>query len=91
MCGADGAARADADAAQIQELNYKITILINSDLKSEIERLRWITTRRGLIAIATLASMSGGLRPRDCTLTASSIRGCVNTNQQQRKEGARTA
>jgi len=40
---------------KIQELNYKITILINSDLKSEIEKLRWTTTRRGLIAIASLA------------------------------------
>ncbi|KAI5803204.1 hypothetical protein EDC01DRAFT_687422 [Geopyxis carbonaria] len=40
---------------KIQELNYKITILINSDLKSEIEKLRWTTTRRGLIAILALA------------------------------------
>ncbi|KAL7268435.1 hypothetical protein RUND412_008944 [Rhizina undulata] len=40
---------------KIQELNYKITILINSDLKSEIEKLRWNTTRRGLIAIGILA------------------------------------
>lgn len=36
-------------------MNYKITILIQSELKSEIEKLRWITTRRGLIAIASLA------------------------------------
>ncbi|CUS11907.1 unnamed protein product [Tuber aestivum] len=40
---------------KIQELNYKITILINSDMKSEIEKLRWTTTRRGLIAIGALA------------------------------------
>ncbi|KAF8538219.1 hypothetical protein BDD12DRAFT_687074, partial [Trichophaea hybrida] len=40
---------------KIQELNYKITILIQSELKSEIEKLRWTTTRRGLIAIASLA------------------------------------
>jgi len=42
---------------QIQELNYKITVLMNSDLKSEIEKLRWVTTRRGLIAIALLACL----------------------------------
>ncbi|RPB05840.1 hypothetical protein L873DRAFT_1825097 [Choiromyces venosus 120613-1] len=40
---------------KIQELNYKITILINSEMKSEIEKLRWTTTRRGLIAIGFLA------------------------------------
>ncbi|KAA8913105.1 hypothetical protein FN846DRAFT_180246 [Sphaerosporella brunnea] len=40
---------------KIQELNYKITILIGSDMKSEVEKLRWQTTRRGLIAIACLA------------------------------------
>jgi hypothetical protein len=42
-------------AGQIQELNYKITLLINSDMKAEVEKLRWTTTRRGLIAIACLA------------------------------------
>lgn len=44
-----------ADVVQIQELNYKITVLVGSDVRSEIEKLRWITTRRGLIAIAALA------------------------------------
>ncbi|KAH0609837.1 uncharacterized protein H6S33_012383 [Morchella sextelata] len=41
---------------KIQELNYKITVLFNSELRSEIEKLRWTTTRRGLIAIAALAA-----------------------------------
>lgn len=40
---------------KIQELNYKITVMIQSECKSEVEGLRWITTRRGLLAIATLA------------------------------------
>ncbi|KAJ6264748.1 Mitochondrial Translation Optimization [Drechslerella dactyloides] len=40
---------------KIQELNYKLTILLNGDMKSEIEALRWTTTRRGLIAIAIIA------------------------------------
>ncbi|KAF3925585.1 hypothetical protein ABW21_db0204414 [Orbilia brochopaga] len=40
---------------KIQELNYKLTIQLNGDMKSEIEALRWTTTRRGLIAIAIIA------------------------------------
>ncbi|RPA87173.1 hypothetical protein BJ508DRAFT_410717 [Ascobolus immersus RN42] len=40
---------------KIQELNYKITVLIKSELKSDVEALRWITTRRALMAIAFLA------------------------------------
>jgi len=42
---------------KIQELNYKITVLMGSELKSEVEKLRWVTTRRGLIAIGVLAGM----------------------------------
>lgn len=42
---------------KIQELNYKITVSMGSDLKSEVEKLRWVTTRRGLIAIGILAGM----------------------------------
>lgn len=36
---------------EIQELHNKIAIEIISDLKSEIEALRWQTTRRGLAAV----------------------------------------
>ena len=39
----------------IQELNYKITVSLNSDGKSAIEGLRWILTRRAAMAIATSA------------------------------------
>lgn len=39
----------------IQELNYKITVSLHSDGKSEVESLRWILTRRAAIAIATSA------------------------------------
>lgn len=38
-----------------QELNYKITVSLNSDGKSEIEGLRWILTRRAAMAVATCA------------------------------------
>lgn len=39
----------------VQELNYKITVSLNSDGKSEIEGLRWILTRRAAMAVATSA------------------------------------
>lgn len=39
----------------IQELNYQITVSLNSDGKSEAEGLRWILTRRAALAIATSA------------------------------------
>ncbi|ODM20346.1 hypothetical protein SI65_03399 [Aspergillus cristatus] len=41
----------------VQELNYKITVSLNSDGKSEIEGLRWILTRRAAMAVATSAIM----------------------------------
>lgn len=41
---------------EIQELHNKIAIEIISDLKSEIEALRWQTTRRGLAAVIFVAS-----------------------------------
>lgn len=39
----------------VQELNYKITVSLNSDGKSEIEGLRWILTRRAALTVATCA------------------------------------
>jgi hypothetical protein len=39
----------------IQELNYQITVSLNSDGKSEVEGLRWILTRRAAMAIAISA------------------------------------
>ncbi|KAI9802827.1 MAG: hypothetical protein M1833_001426 [Piccolia ochrophora] len=41
--------------SQIQELNYKITVSLNSDAKSDVEGLRWVLTRRAAMAIATMA------------------------------------
>ncbi|KAI9783712.1 MAG: hypothetical protein M1816_001193 [Peltula sp. TS41687] len=39
----------------IQELNYKITVSLNSDVKSEVEGLRWVLTRRAAMAVAGMA------------------------------------
>ena len=40
----------------IQELNYKITVALNSDSKGEVEGLRWVLTRRAAMAIVSMAS-----------------------------------
>lgn len=44
-------------STQIQELNYQITIKLNSDARSEVEGLRWVLTRRIAMGIATMATM----------------------------------
>lgn len=46
-----------ANERQIQELNYKITVLLNSDSKSEVEGLRWVLTRRSVMGILFMAFM----------------------------------
>jgi len=40
---------------KISDLNYEITVLLNSDSKGEVEGLRWILTRRAAMAIAIAA------------------------------------
>lgn len=48
---------------EISELNYKISVALNSDSKSEVEGLRWVLTRRAAMAIATMAVLIlGSLR-----------------------------
>jgi hypothetical protein len=42
---------------QIQELNYKITVTLNSDARSEVEALRWVLTRRAAITVGVSAFM----------------------------------
>ncbi|XPS90791.1 hypothetical protein M3J09_000224 [Ascochyta lentis] len=42
---------------KIQELNYQITIKLNSDARSEVEGLRWVLTRRIAMGIAAMATM----------------------------------
>ncbi|KAF2274234.1 uncharacterized protein EI97DRAFT_131757 [Westerdykella ornata] len=43
--------------SKIQELNYKITVALNSDARSEVEALRWVLTRRAAITIGVSAFM----------------------------------
>lgn len=41
--------------SKISELNYEITVLLNSEAKSEVEGLRWVLTRRAVMAIGLCA------------------------------------
>ncbi|KAG0648570.1 hypothetical protein D0Z07_5397 [Hyphodiscus hymeniophilus] len=43
--------------SMIQEINYKITVALNSDSKSEVEGLRWVLTRRSVLGILFMAMM----------------------------------
>ena len=48
---------------QIQELNYRITVTLNSDARSEVEGTRWLLTRRAALAlIIVVVSVLGTLR-----------------------------
>ncbi|KAI9882545.1 MAG: putative ATP-dependent RNA helicase DHR1 [Watsoniomyces obsoletus] len=49
--------------SSVSELHNKITVKLNSEIKSEVEGLRWVLTRRAAIAIATMALLIlGSLR-----------------------------
>ncbi|KIW27505.1 uncharacterized protein PV07_07238 [Cladophialophora immunda] len=43
--------------SKISELNYEITVLLNSEARSEVEGLRWVLTRRAALAIGFCAFM----------------------------------
>ena len=43
---------------RIQELNYKITTALNSEMRSEVEGLRLVLTRRAVFAIVAVAVMA---------------------------------
>ncbi|OJJ69124.1 hypothetical protein ASPBRDRAFT_198690 [Aspergillus brasiliensis CBS 101740] len=64
----------------VQELNYKITVSLNSDGKSEIEGLRWILTRRAAMAVATSAFMI------ICFLKYYSVRKAQESADKKKKE-----
>ena len=48
---------------EISELNYKISVVLGSDSKSQVEGLRWVLTRRAAMAIGLMAVLIlGSLR-----------------------------
>lgn len=49
--------------SEISELNYKISVRLGSDAKSDVEGLRWVLTRRAAMAIGVAAVLTlGSLR-----------------------------
>ncbi|CAK7220163.1 hypothetical protein SEUCBS140593_004139 [Sporothrix eucalyptigena] len=44
----------------IQQLSYKITIMLNSEMRSEIEALRWVLIRRSVLGIIFMAILTLG-------------------------------
>lgn len=45
---------------QVQQINYKISIVLSSDAKSEIEAVRWILIRRSVVGILFMAVLTLG-------------------------------
>ncbi|KJX96372.1 mitochondrion protein [Zymoseptoria brevis] len=43
--------------SKVQRLNYQITVDLQADAKSEVEGLRWVMTRRVIIALGTVIVM----------------------------------
>ncbi|KAL9106806.1 MAG: hypothetical protein Q9227_008228 [Pyrenula ochraceoflavens] len=70
---------------KIQQLNYEITVMLNSDSKSEVEGLRWVLTRRAALAIGISAFMAL------CTLNYSSIQHQKEEELKKKQEAAQKA
>ncbi|KAK5664359.1 hypothetical protein OQA88_582 [Cercophora sp. LCS_1] len=66
--------------SQIQQINYKISVMLNSDAKSEIEALRWVLIRRSVLGIVFMA-----------VLTLGTLRYATHVNQERKKEAERLA
>ena len=43
--------------SKVQQLNYKITVNLQADARSDVEGLRWVLTRRVIIALASVVVM----------------------------------
>ncbi|KAK3705777.1 hypothetical protein LTR37_013084 [Vermiconidia calcicola] len=43
--------------SKVQQLNYKITIMLQADAKSDVEGLRWVMTRRVIITLGCIVFM----------------------------------
>jgi hypothetical protein len=65
---------------QIQQINYKISVTLNSDAKSDIEGLRWVLIRRSVLGIIFMA-----------LLTLSTIRYTTYMGHKRQKEAEQLA
>ncbi len=70
---------------KISELNYEITVLLNSEARSEAEGLRWVLTRRAAIALGLCAFMIVS------TLNYSSIKGREREEKEKKRKAVEKA
>ncbi|KAK4106367.1 hypothetical protein N658DRAFT_460870 [Parathielavia hyrcaniae] len=66
--------------SRIQQINYKISVTLNSDARSDIEGLRWVLIRRSVLGIIFMA-----------VLTLSTIRYTTYMGRKRQKEAERLA
>lgn len=63
---------------QIQQINYKISVMLNSDARSDIEALRWVLIRRSVLGILFMA-----------VATLGTLRYATYVNHERQKEADR--
>ncbi|GAB1320387.1 hypothetical protein MFIFM68171_10597 [Madurella fahalii] len=66
--------------SRIQQINYKISVTLNSDAKSDIEGLRWVLIRRSVLGIIFMA-----------VLTLGTLRYATYISHQRQKDAERRA
>ncbi|KAK0732812.1 hypothetical protein B0T21DRAFT_402861 [Apiosordaria backusii] len=66
--------------SRIQQINYKISVMLNSDAKSDIEEVRWVLIRRSVLGIVLMA-----------VLTLGTLRYATFVNTKRKKEAEEKA
>lgn len=64
--------------SRIQQINYKISVMLNSDARSDIEALRWVLIRRSVLGILFMA-----------VATLGTLRYATYVNHERQKEAER--
>ncbi|KAK3953333.1 hypothetical protein QBC32DRAFT_120875 [Pseudoneurospora amorphoporcata] len=64
--------------SRIQQINYKISVILNSDARSDIEALRWVLIRRSVLGILFMA-----------VATLGTLRYATFVNHERQKEADR--
>ncbi|KAI9719871.1 MAG: hypothetical protein M1828_006092 [Chrysothrix sp. TS-e1954] len=70
-----------------QELNYRITIALNSEMRQEVEGLRFILTRRTVLALAGIVMMCVGMLQAVRIAKARKERQLDEQEKRRRQEG----
>lgn len=86
--------------SKVQQLNYKITVSLQADARSDVEGLRWVMTRRVIIALGVVVIMVLGslrmysnvvhVREEDARRRASMRSGGTQTDESSGRDYAST-